>query len=103
MTKAAPYSGVNEAIEKKMVSIIVREHSFDATVDLAEANRLLGHIENFRFDNYKTEFPTYRNAMLETVRWFLATRLEKQIEKIKFSSNMLIDLGKLYRFPVSRL
>lgn len=100
MAKVAPLSGVNEAIEKKMIGIIVREHSFEAIVDLPEANRLLGHIQNFMFDNYRTEFPTYRNSMLETVRWFLATRLERQIEKIKSTSNLAIDLTKLYRFQI---
>lgn len=101
MTKVAPLSGVNEAIERKMIGIIVREHSFEAIVDLPEANRLLGHIENFRFDKHREEFPTYRNAMLETVRWFLATRLERQIEKIKSTSNLAIDLTKLYRLQIN--
>ena len=101
MTKDSNLSAVNELIERKMIAIIVDNHSFEAIVDLAEATRFLGHIENFSFDNYRSEFPTIRNAMLETVRWFLATRLEKQIVTIKSTSNLAIDLTKLYRFQIN--
>ncbi|KIF53182.1 MULTISPECIES: hypothetical protein [Vibrio harveyi group] len=87
----------HEAIERKIINIIVREHSFTTIANQAESNRLLGHIENFQFAKFRADFHTFPNNCLETTRRLLTARLERKIEEISSKSNLAIDLSKLYR------